>query len=436
MGNFYKRRVLNWGSSAIMAPTKAACSRNLKQHWRLSKGSPAQDFYFWKSGEDWGTDLRDFLTWHAFRTGLHKHCHPKIMPFRDILRWTPQNWVAFKIWGLSWQCGQKCLQYSEQVVQTILHLKEKINSLLLAWESLLSGLKKWSCGFEDGIPFCWRIAPCLPVYLWLCSYITILESSVYIFYMFSCAEHETKLHSKGCYGFTPAHAFPPSPSNHVLIPSKIIDWVFSTVLDWLAILQAGLFAVAQGNHAKAGEATCQGGRERTARAGVGWEMPRTLHAWTKQTCRCIYAKSFCSEWRGTQDKQPGWDAGELSHAYGWTCSASKGWWAAEADGETGRLRGKGRGGGSPFRAVHANEHCCGCRVRLSSSLMPGGPSCFQLQRVIWVGGWVYSRYHKMVSYFLKKHIILYYYPGQYSFLAFLLLASSNDKWDGILLSFS
>lgn len=126
------------------------------------------------------------------------------MPFRDILRWTPQNWVAFKIWGLSWQCGRKCLQFSEQVVQTILHLKEKINSLLLAWESLLSGLKKWSCGFEDGIPFCWRIAPCLPVYLWLCSYITILESSVYIFYMFSSAEHETKLHSKGRYGFTPA----------------------------------------------------------------------------------------------------------------------------------------------------------------------------------------------------------------------------------------
>lgn len=112
--------------------------------------------------------------------------------------------MAFKIWGLLWQCGLKCLQYFEQVVQTILHLKEKINSLLLAWESLLSGLKKWSCGFEDGIPFCWRIAPCLPVYLWLCSYITILESSVYIFYMFSCAEHETKLHSKGCYGFTPA----------------------------------------------------------------------------------------------------------------------------------------------------------------------------------------------------------------------------------------
>ena len=44
------------------------------------------------------------------------------------------------------------------------------------------------------------------------------------------------------------------------------------------MLQAGLFAVAQGNHAKAGEATCQGGREKTAGAGVGWEMPRTLHA--------------------------------------------------------------------------------------------------------------------------------------------------------------
>lgn len=25
-------------------------------------------------------------------------------------------------------------------------------------------------------------------------------------------------------------------------------------------------------------------------------------------------ESVCSEWRGTQDKQPGWDAGELSHA--------------------------------------------------------------------------------------------------------------------------
>lgn len=224
------------------------------------------------------------------------------------------------------------------------------------------------------------------------------------------------------------HPFPFSPSDHVLILSKIIVWVFLTVLDWLSILRAGLFTVAQGNHAKAGEATCQGGREKTARAGVGWEMPRSLHAWTKQTCRCIYAKSFGSEWRGTQDKQPGWDAGELSHAYGWTCSASKGWGAAVADRETGRLRGKGRGGGSPFRRVHANEHrrCRG--VRLSSSLMLGGPSCFQLQRVIWVGGWVYGRYdHKMVSHFLKKHIILLIIQDNIPFLPFFSSPSATTN---------
>lgn len=259
--------------------------------------------------------------------------------------------------------------------------EKKINPPLLAWESLLSGLKKWSCGFGDGIPFCWRIAPCLPVYLWLCSCITILESSVYIFYMFSCAEHETKLHSKGHYGFALAPSSISSFRSLVLILPKIIDWVFLTVLDWLAMLQAGLFAVAQGNHAKAGEAPCQGGREKTAAAGVGWEMPRTLHAWTKQTCRCIYAKSLCSEWRGTQDKQPGWDAGELSHAYGWTCSASKGLGAATADGETGRLRGKGRGGGSPFRRACANELHRGRGVRLSSSLMPGGVQAVFCYRV-------------------------------------------------------
>jgi len=35
------------------------------------------------------------------------------------------------------------------------------------------------------------------------------------------------------------------------------------------MLQAHLLAVAEGNHAKAGEATCQGVREKTAGAGVG-----------------------------------------------------------------------------------------------------------------------------------------------------------------------
>ena len=64
------------------------------------------------------------------------------------------------------------------------------------------------------------------------------------------------------------HPFPSPPSDHLIL-SKISDWVFLTALDRLAILQAGLFAVAQGNHAKTGEATCQGGREKTAGAGVG-----------------------------------------------------------------------------------------------------------------------------------------------------------------------
>lgn len=101
---------------------------------------------------------------------------------------------------------------------------------------------------------------------------------------------------------------------------------------------------------------------------------------TKQMRGCAYAKSPCSEWRGTQDKQAGWDAGELSHAYGWTCSASKGLSAARADRESGRLRGKGRGGGvSPFRRLHANEHRRGCGVQLPSLPSRG------------LGGWSGSR---------------------------------------------
>lgn len=111
-------------------------------------------------------------------------------------------------------------------------------------------LKKWLCGFGDGIPFCCRTAPCLPLYLWLCSYITILESSVYIFYMFSFAEHETKLHSKGYYGFALAPFSIPSFRSLVLILSKIIDWIFRTGLDWRAMLQAGFFTVAQGKSCK------------------------------------------------------------------------------------------------------------------------------------------------------------------------------------------
>lgn len=52
-----------------------------------------------------------------------------------------------------------------------------------------------------------------------------------------------------------------------------------------------------------------------------------------------------------------------------------------------------------------------------------------------VGGWVYSTYdHKMLRYFLKEAHNPYYYPRQYSFLAFLL-TSSNNKWHGVLLSF-
>lgn len=57
----------------------------------------------------------------------------------------------------------------------------------------------------------------------------------------------------------------------------------------------------------------------------------------------------------------------------------------------------------------------------------GGPICFLLPRVIWVGGWVYSRYdHKMLSYFLKKHIIIIIIQDNIPFLPFfLLLATTN-----------
>lgn len=125
----------------------------------------------------------------------------KTMPFRDILRWTPWNSLAFEIRGVLWQCGLKCLWYSKQVVQTILHLQEKNKFFAPGMRKFTFSLKKWPCGFGDGIPFCWRAAPCLPVHPWFCSYITTLESSVYIFDMFPCAEHETKLQSKSHYGF-------------------------------------------------------------------------------------------------------------------------------------------------------------------------------------------------------------------------------------------
>lgn len=55
------------------------------------------------------------------------------------------------------------------------------------------------------------------------------------------------------------HPFP-SPSPIAWFRSI---WAFLTVPARLVRLQAGLFAVAQGNHGKAGEATCQG-------AGTGW----------------------------------------------------------------------------------------------------------------------------------------------------------------------
>lgn len=79
--------------------------------------------------------------------------------------------------------------------------------------------------------------------------------------MFPCAEHETKLQCKSHYGFALAPFSIPSP-----IAWCRSIWAFFTMLGLLALLQAGLFAVAQGNQGKAGEATCQGAGRRW---GVG-----------------------------------------------------------------------------------------------------------------------------------------------------------------------
>lgn len=61
------------------------------------------------------------------------------------------------------------------------------------------------------------------------------------------------------------HPFP-SPSPMAWFRSI---WAFLTAPGRLAVLQAGLSAVAQGNHGKAGEATCQGAGRR--RPGRGWD---------------------------------------------------------------------------------------------------------------------------------------------------------------------
>lgn len=57
----------------------------------------------------------------------------------------------------------------------------------------------------------------------------------------------------------------------------------------------------------------------------------------------------------------------------------------------------------------------------------GGPSCSLLMPLIWVGGWVYSRYdHKMVIYFLKEHIIPIAAQDNIPFLPFFLLLETTN----------
>lgn len=57
----------------------------------------------------------------------------------------------------------------------------------------------------------------------------------------------------------------------------------------------------------------------------------------------------------------------------------------------------------------------------------GGPSCSLLTPLIWVGGWVYSRYdRKTVIYFLKKHIIRITAQDNIPFLPFFLLLETTN----------
>lgn len=160
------------------------------------------------------------------------------------------------------------------------------------------------------------------------------------------------------------HPFP-SPSPIAWFSSI---WAFLTVLGRLAVLQAGLFAVAQGNHGKAGEATCQGaGRRRPGGGGMRNAENPFAHEQSK-TCQCIYAKIILP-WMerdprqttrmGCRGSYPTLMAGHALHPK-----------ACEQQQQTGRVAGWGaraEEGGSPFRAVHGNELSGGPAARLAGA---------------------------------------------------------------------
>lgn len=108
-----------------------------------------------------------------------------------------------------------------------------------------------------------------PACLSICGFVAPLQSWRALFTYFTCflVQNTKPNYTAEAIQLHSCTRFHPLLSNTCFNLPKIIDWVFRAALHQLALLRAGLFATAQENHPKAGEAACQGGREKTA--GVG-----------------------------------------------------------------------------------------------------------------------------------------------------------------------